>query len=72
MVQPIRIAFTTLADGSTRPVYEDASGQFVRDNDGERLYGVWWVPFDLFDLFDEPADVPIVVGKERNSLMEEA
>ena len=65
MPPPIRVAFTTLADGSTRPVFEDASGQFVHDDDGERLYGVWWVPLDLFEENDE-ADAPFVIGSDAS------
>ena len=37
-------------DGSTRIVFEDARGQYVLDDDEERVYGVWLLP-------DEPTPV---------------
>ena len=38
-------------------VYEAAGRQFVIDDRGKRVYGVWWLPFDLVE---ELADVPSV------------
>jgi hypothetical protein len=45
-----RVPFT---DGAEREVYEDADGrQYVLDDDGGRVYGVWVMP----------ADEPVLVG----------
>jgi hypothetical protein len=30
-----------LIDGTSRPVYRPESRQYVLDDDGERVYGVW-------------------------------
>ena len=50
-LQPI--AFVQFTDG-VRPVYEDAHGQFVHDNEGKTVYGVWyWPPNEP----DEPIQV---------------
>ena len=38
------VGHVLLADGQSRPVYEDESGQFVLTDDGEPIYGVWFVP----------------------------
>jgi hypothetical protein len=38
------IAYTEFTDGVMRPVYEDARGQFVFDDDGNRIDGARWVP----------------------------
>ena len=46
-----------------RPVYEEAGRQFVIDNRGKRVYGVWWVPFDLFAENDE-ADEPFIAREK--------
>jgi hypothetical protein len=37
-------------DGATRIVFEDAQGQCVLDDDGQRVYGVWLLP-------DEPTPI---------------
>ena len=60
---PSPIAFTEFADRPVRPVYREAGRQFVIDNRGKRVYGVWWV---LFDLFEEPADVPVIIGEQSD------
>ncbi len=39
-LQPI--AFVPFTDG-VRPVYQDAHGQFVHDNEGKAVYGIWFV-----------------------------
>jgi hypothetical protein len=31
-------------DGTTRPIYQDAEGQYVLDDDGKRVYGFWLMP----------------------------
>jgi len=43
-------------DGVERAVYQDAQGQqYVLDNDGSRVDGVWVVP-------DEEPDAPFIVA----------
>jgi hypothetical protein len=49
------VAYVEFADGQRRPVYQDATGrQYVVDDDGEPIRGVWYIPRD-------ECDVPIVV-----------
>ena len=48
------IAITELAGDAMRPVYEDERGQFVIDDDGNRVDGVWYIP--------RACDTPIIVG----------
>ena len=47
------LAHVRFADGSIRPVFEADGRQFVTDNEGNRVYGVWFI------LRDEP--VPFIV-----------
>jgi hypothetical protein len=48
------IAFVDFTDGQ-RPVFEEADGrQFTYDNEGEQVYGVWYIPPD-------ECDIPITV-----------
>jgi len=42
-------------DGETRLVFKDERGQFVLDDDGQPVYGVWLVPEG--DAVDEPVVV---------------
>jgi len=42
-------------DGETRLVFEDERGQFVLDDDGAKVHGVWLVPET------DAADEPVVV-----------
>src|SRR5258706_3915961 len=45
-VMPLKpIAFVQFTDGM-RPVYEENGRQFTYDNEGERVYGVWYIPPD--------------------------
>jgi hypothetical protein len=45
------IAWVEFNDGPMRPVYEDVDGrQFVIDDDGQWVYGVWFIPPEC----DEP------------------
>jgi hypothetical protein len=44
------IGFRDFADGTCRPIFEDARGQFIVDVDGERIDGI-------FLLADEPVIV---------------
>ena len=34
------IGYRQFVDGTRRPIYLDAKGQYVLDDDGERVYGV--------------------------------
>jgi hypothetical protein len=44
------IAWTAFCGGLRRPVYEDRDGgQYVHDDDGEIIRGVWYIPRDLPD-----------------------
>jgi hypothetical protein len=53
---PVRVlGYRSFTDGSTRLVYADARGQYVFDDDGNRVYGVYLVPEE------EWADVPVIV-----------
>lgn len=39
------IAYIWFADGVKRPVYQSADGrQYVVDDEGEKVYGVWYIP----------------------------
>jgi hypothetical protein len=44
------VAYTTFTDGARRPVFEDACGQYVLDDDGQPVRGVWFI-----------ADMPAIV-----------
>ena len=49
------VCYTRFTDGQRRPVYETPDmRQYVIDDDGEPVYGVWFIPRDQ-------ADVPVVV-----------
>ena len=49
------VAYTRFTDGQRRPVYETPDQrQYVIDDDGQRVWGVWFIPRDA-------ADVPAVV-----------
>jgi hypothetical protein len=58
MIPPEPICFTEFTDGLTRPVFEDAHGQYVLDDEGEPVYGVWFIP-------REEADLPLIVEAQR-------
>jgi hypothetical protein len=49
-------------DGTRRPVYADRDGrQYVRGNDGERVYGTWLAEGDA-------ADEPVIVEPRERRL----
>jgi hypothetical protein len=52
MTQTEPLATVPFTDGTLRPVYADALGQYILD-DGESVYGVWWLPVE--------ADDPVIV-----------
>ena len=37
------IASLKFKDGTMRPVFEDDYGQYVFDNEGDPIYGVWYL-----------------------------
>ena len=50
------VAYLQFVDGHWRPVYQRSDGQqYVVDEDGTRVLGVWLIPRDA-------ADVPITVS----------
>jgi hypothetical protein len=55
-VDPI-IGSRQFVDGSTRAIYDDGQRQYVIDDDGYKVYGVWLIPED------EP-DLPVIVRAE--------
>jgi hypothetical protein len=61
MIEPEPIAFIEFAGGAMRPVFEDGDRQYVIDDDGDRVYGVWFIPRD-------PTDEPIIVGPDDNEI----
>jgi hypothetical protein len=40
------IGYLNSTDGTRWPVFADGDGQFIIEDDGERLYGVWLLPAD--------------------------
>ena len=38
------VAHVQFADGPLRPVFEADGRQFVISDDGERVYGIWFIP----------------------------
>jgi hypothetical protein len=54
---PELIATAEFTDGGKRAVYEDNDRQFVIEDRGQRVYGVWVIP-------REECDTPIVVGDD--------
>jgi hypothetical protein len=54
-------------DGTTRQICEDARGQHVLDDDGQHVYGVWFVPEEQVSL--EKAGVVLRLRQERCGLL---
>jgi hypothetical protein len=44
------IGHCKFADGAMRPIYDDGRRQYVIDNDGFPVYGVWLIPEDAPNL----------------------
>ena len=38
------ICYTFFADGTRRPVFEDATGQYVIDDEGKPIRRLWFIP----------------------------
>jgi hypothetical protein len=53
MSDPV-VGYRFFIDGSKRPIYEDRHGQYVVNDDGDQLYGVYMIP-------PEEPDTPLVV-----------
>jgi hypothetical protein len=53
------IGHCAFADGAMRPIYDNGRRQYVIDNDGYRVYGVWLIPED------EP-DLPLIVRADED------
>jgi hypothetical protein len=51
------LAFQLLTDGTRRPIYDDGVSQWVEDENGKRVYGMWYIP-------REECDAPIVILDE--------
>jgi hypothetical protein len=52
------VAHVEFVGGVVRPVYEDAGGrQYVYDDDGNTVAGVWFLPAD-------ECDQPVIVERE--------
>ena len=51
------IGHRDFVDGTRRPIYEDAQGQYVLDDDGGRIYGVYLIPED------DGCDTPLIVER---------
>jgi hypothetical protein len=49
------IGHRQFVDGTHRPIYEDARGQYVPNDSGERVYGPYVLPED------ESCDAPLIV-----------
>jgi hypothetical protein len=51
------VGYQHFVDGTRRPIYEDARGQYVMDDEGEPVYGLWLIP--------EPGsyDAPLIVQR---------
>jgi hypothetical protein len=48
------VGYREFVDGSWRPIYDDGKRQWVINDDGDRVYGVFLIPRD-------EADLPLIV-----------
>jgi hypothetical protein len=55
------IGYQHFVDGTRRPIYEDARGQYVLDDEAERVYGVYLIPEE------ERCDPPVIVDGAAES-----
>lgn len=53
------VGYREFTDGPRRPIWEDEQGQYVEDEDGCKIRGVYFIPPD-------EADVPLVVPSLAN------
>ena len=49
------MGYREFVEGIRRPIYEDAQGQYVLDDNGERVSGVYLIPEE------ERCDLPVIV-----------
>ena len=58
------IGYRMFPDGALRIIYEDNQGQYIVNDDGQRVYGVWFIPdmgaFKLPLTLDWPTDMTII------------
>jgi hypothetical protein len=47
LAEPEIVAYRKFVDGSMRPVYDDGKRQWVINDDGDRVYGVFFIPREL-------------------------
>jgi hypothetical protein len=50
--------YRQFVDGAMRPIYDNGRRQYVIDDEGLKVYGVWLIPPD------EP-DLPVIVPAEE-------
>jgi hypothetical protein len=55
------LGYREFVDGTRRPIYLNAKGQYILDKDGERAYGVWLI------LKEECYDLPVMVDASRHA-----
>ena len=53
------IGHCQFADGAMRPIYDDGQRQYVNDDDGYPVYGVWIIP-------EEEPTPPLIVPADEN------
>jgi hypothetical protein len=54
MAEPEIVAFRQFVDGSMRPVYDNGRRHYVIDDEGDRVYGVWFIPRDEAKIEEKP------------------
>ena len=50
------VAFRQFVDGSMRPVYDDGKRQYAINDDGDRVYGVFFIPRNEGKKEEKPSD----------------
>jgi hypothetical protein len=55
------IGYRDFMDGARRPIYEDAQGQYVLNDDGERVYGLYLIREEEF------CDPPVIVDRPSHA-----
>jgi hypothetical protein len=63
------IGYHEFLDGSERTVYRDDRGQYVFDNDGYRVYGMWVTPRS--EQCDGPLSVESRPGEPQGNALAE-
>ena len=65
LAQPL--ASVQFSDGACRFVYEDAHGQYVMDDEGEPIYGVWFVPRAELEAMFGPQQIIVKSNNSANA-----